>query len=205
MANRIFQLACEDSDFCPVHKVTRDEILDFSQSDVVIDFTSREATKSHLAAAIKSKKPLVIGTTGHSEEEKQEIEGAAKLIPILYAPNFSLGVALCLEAVQRFNNALNCHVEISETHHLHKKDAPSGTALRLAEVIKPKEVKIQSIREGEVVGEHVVVFECGHERIELKHTAHSRDAFAHGALRGAKFIVKQSPGLYSLKDLFHVE
>lgn len=189
MGGKVKQLAEKDSDF---------RLVDLDRCDVAIDFTAPEATLKHLAA----KKPLVIGTTGLPPEMKSAMEEAAKTIPILYSPNFSFGVALCLDAAAKISGALSgCEIEIHETHHVHKKDSPSGTALAFAQAVGGTP-KIQANRLGEVVGEHTVIFECGHERIELKHTAHSRDTFAQGALLAAKFLVKQRPGLYSLKDLF---
>jgi len=220
MGRRILQLGRSDPEFQIVGGfTTRSELglqdldvplcTDASSAialcDVAIDFTLPSATRAHLEAAILANKPLVIGTSGHSEEEKREIESAATKIPILFSPNFSLGIALCLEAVSKFSKALPkaSTIKIIETHHIHKKDSPSGTALALACAIgEEKDVPIEAIRSGEVIGEHTVIFECGHERIELKHTAHSRDAFALGALLGAKFLSRQKPGLYSLKDLF---
>ena len=201
---RILELASKDPEFVVVGALTRTSYLDVSQCDVAIDFTSPEATQRHLEAAIESKKPLVIGTTGHSPEGRKAIEEAAKSIPILFSPNFSFGIALCLEAVARFGSALqgSCTIDIIETHHIHKKDQPSGTAYAFAQAAGGGNVKIHSIRAGEVIGEHTIIFECGHERIELKHTAHSRDAFAQGALLGAKFLSKKPAGLYSLKDIF---
>jgi 4-hydroxy-tetrahydrodipicolinate reductase len=201
--------------------LTSDPLIALQGCDVAIDFTFHEATKKHLHAALKAKKPLVIGTTGHSQEEIEEIAEASRSIPILYSPNFSFAVALCLDAVSRFGKALFgiCDIDIVETHHVHKKDMPSGTSFAFAKAIgqgkiakqnslaiprKKEEIAIHSIRSGKVIGEHIVIFECGHERIELKHTAHSRDAFAKGALMGAKFLVRQAPGLYSLKDLFEL-
>jgi len=228
MGKRVTDLALQDPELQLVSASVR-EIKEEMQSlfsadpyqalalcDVAIDFTSPAATESHLQAATLLKKPLVIGTTGHSEQEWKAIEEAAKSIPILYSPNFSLGVALCLEAIHRFAKALygNCTIEITETHHIHKKDAPSGTALAFAKAVgqgkivlnkkteqKRDEIVICSIRAGEMIGEHVIVFECAHERIELKHTALGRDLFAEGALKAAKFLVKQPAGLYGLKDL----
>ena len=202
MGKRILQLAEQDPQFHIVGLGSRSQLPELGSCDVAIDFTSPEATRHHLEAALRAKKPLVIGTTGHSPEQKNTIEKAAATIPILYSPNFSFGIALCLEAAMQMGKRLfgTCKIDIYETHHIHKKDRPSGTALAFAKAVGNGD--IHSVRSGEVVGEHTVVFECGHERIELKHTAHSRDAFAHGALMGAKFLVKQAPGLYSLKDLF---
>jgi 4-hydroxy-tetrahydrodipicolinate reductase len=241
MGKRILQLAQKDPQFHIVGLGTRKEYfgpltdligdrgeqitlasdprLALGACDVAIDFTSHETTCEHLEAAISAKKALVIGSTGHPLEAKNAIEEAAKTIPILFSPNFSFGIALCLEAVSRLSKSLygSCTIDILETHHVDKKDRPSGTALAFANAIgngkavsenhstqprKKDEIVVHSIRSGEVIGEHTIILECGHERIELKHTAHSRDAFAHGALMGAKFLSKQKPGLYSLKDLF---
>jgi 4-hydroxy-tetrahydrodipicolinate reductase len=203
MGKRILELARKDPEFVVVGALTRASDLDMSQCDVAIDFTSHEATPRHLEAAVEFNKPLVIGTTGHSPEGRKAIEEAAKSIPILFSPNFSFGIALCLEAATRFGSALlgSSTIDIIETHHVHKKDQPSGTAYAFANAVGGKAV-IHSIRTGEVIGEHTIVFECGHERIELKHTTHSRDAFAHGALLGAKFLSRKPAGLYSLKDIF---
>jgi 4-hydroxy-tetrahydrodipicolinate reductase len=230
MGKRVLQLASQDPDFKLISGTKREETKNDDSTlplftspldalrgcDVAIDFTLGDSVFSHLDAALAMNKALVIGTTGHSEENFRAIEEASKSIPILFSPNFSFGVALCLEAVRRFAKALgkNCTIDIFERHHIHKKDRPSGTALAFAkatgkviqldetQVRKKEEVVIHSIREGEIFGEHLICFECGSERIEIKHTAHSRDAFAQGALLGAKFLAKQPPGLYSLKDLF---
>lgn len=241
MGKRVLQLAGQDAHFhiiglgsrsnCfeqPVNRsgdciedvlLTSDPKAAIAKCDVAIDFTSHEATWDHLKAAMLAKKALVIGTTGHAQETIKAIEEAAKTIPILFSPNFSFGIALCLETARSLGRRLfgKCTIDILESHHVYKQDRPSGTALALANCIengrvvlecnsaqprKEEEIVIHSIRSGEAIGEHTIIFECGHERIELKHTAHSRDAFAHGALMGAKFLVKQRPGLYSLQDLY---
>ena len=205
MGKRVHELALNDPEVCVARTYSRqDTDLEsaFAACDVAIDFTSPQATLEHLNAALKAKKPLVLGTTGHSEKELKAIEIASQTIPILYSPNFSLGIALCMDTAQRISKALgsDCSIEILETHHVHKKDSPSGTALALASATG-KEASISSIRTGEVIGEHTVIFKCGLERLELKHTAHSRDAFALGAIKGAKFLLKQPPGLYKTEDL----
>jgi 4-hydroxy-tetrahydrodipicolinate reductase len=224
MGKRILQLAQKDPHFHMINLFSRadlssDPVAPFASCDVAIDFTSHEATRNHLEGAILAKKALVLGTTGHPPETKRAIEEAAKVIPILFSPNFSLGIALCLEAAARLGKTLfgSCTIDILETHHTSKKDRPSGTALALAHAIgngkgvmenttthprRKDEIVIHSVRSGEVVGEHTLIFESEYERIELKHTAHSRDAFAHGALMGAKFLAKQPPGLHSLKDVY---
>jgi 4-hydroxy-tetrahydrodipicolinate reductase len=211
MGQRVLQLARSDPHFQIVNL--------HSECDVAIDFTFPEGTLQHIKAATAAKKPLVIGTTGHSAEQKQAIVEAAKIIPVLHSPNFSFGMALCLETAANLGKVLfgKCTIDIHEAHHVHKKDSPSGTALALAKALGGKaivengngernkeEILIHSVRSGETVGEHTMIFECEHERIEIKHTAHSRDAFAHGALIAAKFLVKQPPGLYNLKSLFDV-
>ncbi len=203
MGRRILALALEDPELhvsgISARISSTDLVAALSTCDVAIDFTSPLATKGHLEAALITGKPLVIGTTGHTPEDIEAIEKASRSIPILYSPNFSLGIALCLETAEKFGKALgsSASINISETHHIHKKDSPSGTALALAKAAGLERAVIESIRSGDTVGEHTVIFELGHERIELKHTCLSRDVFALGALRAAKFLAKQSPGLYS--------
>ncbi len=170
---------------------------------VAIDFSSPYATQRHVEAARAAHKGLVIGTTGLSSEDLACIQAAAREIPIVLSPNFSVGVALCLQAIATLSQQLGqVHIDITETHHLHKKDKPSGTALAFAQATQQEHIPIHSIRTGEVVGEHLIRFQWGEESIELKHTAHSRDVFALGALQAAKRLVHQPPGLYSLKDLY---
>jgi 4-hydroxy-tetrahydrodipicolinate reductase len=173
--------------------------------DVAIDFSVPGALLAHVQAALCEKKALLIGTTGLLDEEKRAIEKAASEIPIVVSANFSLGIALCLEMASRIGSTLfgaQCTVEISETHHAHKKDRPSGTALALAQAVGREDIAIHSVRSGETVGEHRLVFESGSERIEIAHTAHSRDVFAQGALLAAKQLAHKPAGLYTLKDLF---
>jgi 4-hydroxy-tetrahydrodipicolinate reductase len=237
MGKRILYLAQNDADFHFIQGVTHSSpyavIIDESGAqiplsanlnealedcDVAIDFTSPQGLEHHLDAAIRANVPLVIGTTGLSEGDHEKMRQASLEIPILYSPNFSLGMSLCLQAAEQIGSALfgNSHIDIFETHHMHKKDSPSGTALALAKAIgngvivngnqktfprHAEEIAIHSTREGEIVGEHTLVLECGHERIELKHTAHSRDAFAQGALIAAKFLAPQDPGFYSIKNI----
>ncbi|MFI5334644.1 MAG: 4-hydroxy-tetrahydrodipicolinate reductase [Chlamydiales bacterium] len=205
----------------PTHTLLSQLVDAFAEEcDVLIDFSSTAAANSYVQAALKYGKPLVIGTTGHSTETHLNFEIAAKQIPIFYAPNFSLGMALCIEASGFFARHLkgSCHVDILETHHTQKKDAPSGSALALAKSLdfggiypgtlvespRSKEaVAIHSLRRGSVVGEHEVIFECEGERLTLKHEVLSRETFAKGGLKAAKFLASASPGLYSIKDLLH--
>src|SRR5207244_5175920 len=169
--------------------------------DAAIDFSHAGAIDEICRAASRHNKPLVIGTTGHSQEQRQTIEQAARSVPIVFASNFSVGVNVLFWLTRKAAELLgpDFNPEIIETHHKMKKDAPSGTAKTLAEVLKAArktkdEILIQSIREGEVVGEHTVIFTGPCERLEFTHQAASREIFARGALRAAKWIVGRPPG-----------
>lgn len=179
-------------------------------TDIAIDVSSKENTLNHLKYAKQFSKPIVIGTTGHSLETQKRIEEAAQYIPIFYTPNFSPGIALLLQLVELASTfGKTCFVDIVETHHVHKTDLPSGTALALAQATgkelakhttnkrDPSQVYIHAIRSGETIGEHTVIFEWGNEQIKLTHQAHSRDVFAEGALAAATFLIDKKPGLYS--------
>ena len=179
--------------------------------DVAIDFSHADAITEICRAAMHCSKPLVIGTTGHSQKQRQTIQETARSLPIVLASNFSVGVNvlfwLTQKVAERFGHDFSA--EIVETHHKTKKDAPSGTAKTLAEVLKAarkieNETPIQSIRKGDVVGEHTVIFSGPEERLELTHRAASREIFARGALRAAKWIMGRSPGLYSMQDVLEL-
>jgi len=179
-----------------------------SNCDMAIDFSHAGAITEICAAALHRRKPLVIGTTGHSTEQRGTIEESARSLPIVFASNFSIGVNvlfwLTRKAAEQLGGDFN--VAIVETHHKMKKDAPSGTAKTLAQVLKAtrktkREIPIRSIREGDVVGEHTVNFTGPGERLELTHRAASREIFARGALRAAEWIISQPPGLYSMQDV----
>jgi len=176
--------------------------------DVAIDFSQADAITEICRAALEQGKALVIGTTGQSKEQYRIIEDTAQSLPIVFASNFSVAVNvlfwLTRKAVQKLGSDFDA--EIVETHHKMKKDAPSGTAKTLALVLKAArkteaEIPIQSIREGDVVGEHTVIFNGPAERLELTHRAASREIFARGALRAAKWIIGKPPGLYSMQDV----
>lgn len=174
------------------------------QVDAILDFSSLDGTKKALIAATTHQIPLVIGTTGHSSEFEKSIAAAAQSIPLLFSPNFSVGMALCLkilpELIKNIKAAHSC--KIVETHHIHKKDAPSGSAIKLGKAIDPTgTVPIESIREGDTIGDHRVFFNFEGEAIELRHTAFSRASFANGALMAAKFLVNKPAGIYTLMDL----
>ena len=176
--------------------------------DVAMDFSHADAITEICRTALHHHKSLVIGTTGHSQEQRRLIEEAAQSLAIVFAPNFSIGVNalfwLTREAAELLDSDFN--PEIIETHHKMKKDAPSGTAKTLAKILKRarkmrSEVPIQSIREGDVVGEHTVIFGGSGERVELTHRAASREIFARGALRATHWIIGKPPGLYSMQDV----
>ncbi len=206
-------------------KLTSDFSGALSNCDVAIDFTSPEATMEHLAVAVKANKAIVIGATGLSDEQKAQIVVAGKTIPVVFAPNFSRGINLLLNVVGTVAKALDGYdIEIMEMHHNKKKDAPSGTAAKLAEVIArargkdmkdvgvygregqcgartKDEIGVMALRGGDVFGDHTVYY-CGPgERIEITHRADSRDTFAAGSLTAAKWLADKKPGLYDMQDV----
>lgn len=198
------------------------------QSDVLIDFTFASATEKHAELAAELRKAMVIGTTGLNQQETDSVKKAALTTPIVWAPNMSLGVNLLFALVEKSAAILNNYdIEIIEVHHRHKKDAPSGTALRLAEAaasargLKPEtvithgrkgqvgerpaeQIGIHAVRAGDVIGDHTVVFATDGERVEFTHRASSRECFAAGALRAAEWVVGQQPGLYTIKDVLEL-
>lgn len=223
MGTRIFNLALDDKGLKPVIGIEQTEAAghclktddfkvsdnpdDIKEADVLIEFTAPEATIGHLEYAVKHKRPMVIGTTGLSEDQVGRIREASKKIPIVFSPNMSIGVNLLFKLVKEVAEKLSkdYNVKIIEAHHIHKKDAPSGTAKKLAQIIKDasgREVSdIKSVREGEIVGDHKVTFESSVDTIELSHSAKTRDIFAKGALVAAKFIAGKKPGLYDMQDV----
>ena len=174
--------------------------------DVAIDFSQADSIDEICRAALQHGKALVIGTTGHSQQQRKTIEKTAHSAPVVLASNFSVGVNVLLWLTQKAAALLGSdfNPEIAETHHKMKKDAPSGTAKTLAESLKAvrnTEIPIQSIREGDVVGEHTIIFSGPGESLEVTHRAANRGIFAAGALRAAKWIVRKPAGLYSMQDV----
>jgi 4-hydroxy-tetrahydrodipicolinate reductase len=193
--------------------------------DVVIDFSAPRATRALLESAGALHKPVVIGTTGHGPEAKAELLALAGLSPCVWAGNFSVGVNLLFALVRRAATALGegYDAEVVEMHHRFKRDAPSGTATRLLEIIlaardldaqalrhgrhglvgarTPQEVGVHALRGGDVVGDHTVIFAGPGERLELSHRASDRAIFAQGALRAAHWVVGQPPGVYDMQDV----
>lgn len=193
--------------------------------DVVVDFSAHSATRLMLEAAVAQSKPVVLGTTGHSAAEKKELLALAAKVPCVWAGNFSVGVNLLFALTRRATAILGADydTEVIEMHHRFKKDAPSGTAARLLEIIleerklkadalrhgregitgerKPTEVGVHALRGGDVVGDHTVLFAALGERVELTHKASDRGIFARGALRAAQWVVTQKPGVYDMQDV----
>lgn len=198
--------------------LTRDRVL--------VEFSVPEATLEHLRVVAAAGARAVVGTTGFSGAQRQEIAALARTAPIMLAPNMSVAVTLAFRILPLMAKALgdDYDVEITEIHHRFKKDAPSGTALRMAEVVAEalgrelgkvgvygrqglpgertrQEIAVMSLRSGDVVGEHTVAFGALGERLELTHRAHTRDTFGRGALRAARWIRQQPPGLYDMADV----
>jgi len=175
--------------------------------DCLIEFTSPEATMEHLAMCEKNKKAIVIGTTGLSDDQKKAVEEASAKIPVVLSPNMSVGVNVVFKMTADAARVLGkgYAASIVEAHHAHKKDAPSGTAKEIARIIKDAgslpEVPIESVREGEIVGEHTVTFESDTDVIEITHSAKTRDIFAKGALAAAKFAAGKKHGLFTMQDV----
>jgi 4-hydroxy-tetrahydrodipicolinate reductase len=201
-----------------------------ARSDAVIDFTSHHFSDELVAACAKHKKSLIMGTTGHTAEELERIRDASKTIPIVLAPNFSVGVNtlfwLTRQAARVLGDAFD--LEVIEMHHRMKTDSPSGTARRLVEILceesgvsydkdtrhgrfgdvgarTKKEIGVHALRGGDVVGDHTVVFANVGERIELTHKASSRDTFANGSVRAAKWLAGKPPGLYDMQDVLELK
>ena len=206
--------------------ITADLHAGLQHSQVLIDFTRPEGTMAHLQACRALGVGLVIGTTGFSEAQKAEIAEAAKTIPIMMAPNMSVGVNVTLKLLEMAAKALatGYDIEIIEAHHRHKVDAPSGTALKMGEVIAsalgrdlkdcavyaregvtverdPSSIGFATIRGGDIVGDHTVLFAGTGERIEISHKSSSRATYAQGSLRAVRFLARQKSGLFDMFDV----
>ena len=174
--------------------------------DVVIDFSHAEMTAELANAATSKNIPLLICTTGLTQDTKDALKQCSATCPVMIAPNTSIGILVLRKmlevATAMFDGTFD--IDIVDTHHRNKVDAPSGTALSLEQTvqsIRPTQVGMHSIRAGDVIAEHIVSFRGDHETVKLTHTAHSRHVFAEGALQLAKWLVKQKPGLYVPEDL----
>ena len=208
MGQAVATAVAKDADLTIVAGVERGELLApaIETSDVVIDFSAADATEAVCRACAAHGRPLILGTTGHSPAQKNSVAAAAQRIPVVFAANFSVGVnvlfALTRQAVELLGDDFD--LDVIEMHHRTKKDAPSGTAKRLLEILQKargREIPAQSIRAGDIVGEHTVIFAGAGERLELTHRAGSRETFAVGALRAARWAITQPPGLYRMEDV----
>lgn len=208
-------------------KIVSSKLEAFQEAGGVIDFSSPASTMESISAAKEKNLPIVIGTTGFKDAEIQEIEKNSKTIPILMAPNMSIGVNLLFKLVEsaaRVLSGKDFDVEVIEAHHRYKKDAPSGTAMRIGEILakelnldikkdlkygregmigerSSREIGMHAIRAGDIVGEHTIFFTSLSERLELTHRAQSRDTFASGAIAAIKFLIGREPGRYSMIDV----
>ncbi len=246
MGARILALAAQDKRFQPVAGVERknasvvgrfaadaftpivgdiQEVL--PKTDVVIDFTSAEAAVPNAQVVARAGRALVVGTTGLSPVQVKKLRELSRRIPIVFSPNMSVGMNVLFELVAKAAATLAQYdIEVVEAHHNLKKDAPSGSAMKLANVAAEaskrsskdfvygregmvgartkKEIGVSAIRAGDIVGDHTVFLAGPGERLELTHRAHSRDAFASGALEAAAWAVHQRPGFYSMKDVLKI-
>jgi 4-hydroxy-tetrahydrodipicolinate reductase len=202
-----------------------DKVLESSKPDVLIDFTAADPAVKNVLTAASKKIDLVVGTTGFTQEQRLKMETAIKSnsVSAVISPNFSIGVnvfyGLISEAAFRLGDY---DIEIIEAHHNQKKDSPSGTALKAAGIIsnklggrdfvygrhgispRDKEIGIHAVRGGDIVGDHTVLFAGDGERIEIKHQAHSRQAFARGAVRAAEWVCEAKPGVYEMRDVLGI-
>ena len=192
--------------------VTDDPAVLFQASDVVIDFTLPAATVRHAGLAAETKTALVIGTTGMDPDQEQAIATAARNVAIVKAPNMSLAVNLLFALARHAAGALDAayDVSVSEIHHHHKVDSPSGTALALRDAAvaggrKKEDIAMTALRAGDIVGEHSILFAGSGERIELTHKATSREVFARGAVHAARWVAGQPPGLYGMADVLGLD
>jgi 4-hydroxy-tetrahydrodipicolinate reductase len=206
--------------------ITDDLAAALKTGEVLIDFTFPETSLGHLKACAEQGKAVVIGSTGFTKEQLTEVEKLVKTVPCVLSPNMSVGVNVCFKVLADLAKILGPEfdAEIVEWHHRLKKDAPSGTAVRMGEVVARalgrdyhkvakyhregmtgvrtnEEIGMQTVRGGDIVGEHTVYFIGMGERIELTHRAHTRDMFARGAVRAAKWVVGKKPGLYDMQDV----
>jgi 4-hydroxy-tetrahydrodipicolinate reductase len=224
MGRRIYELAAQDRDFeislalekkgTPLIGKELGRIKVSSSPDglflvdVLVDFTLPEATEAILDYVARYKKALVLGTTGLSQPQIKKVEEIAGVVPVVYSPNMSVGVNVLFGILPEIAKRLgpDYSIEIVEAHYKGKKDAPSGTAKKFCQILSEsskKDIPAHSLRLGDIIGDHTIIF-CGNsERIELKHQAHSRDLFAVGALKAAKWVCGKPAGLYSMQDVLN--
>lgn len=223
------ELLGKPEEIAPVTSALTD--IPTENNPVIIHFSSPEATLEQLAWSVENNLGIVIGTTGLTEDhQRAKIAEAAKKVPVVFAPNMSIGVNLLFKLVRDATRILGeeYDIEVAEMHHRFKKDSPSGTARRLGEIAaeemggtyeelvvdgragmvgeRPsREIGMHALRGGDVVGDHTVTFATLGERVELSHRAHSRDTFARGALRAAAWVIGREPGLYDMQDVLGIK
>lgn len=210
--------------------ITDDITAIADQVDVVIDFTFAASVSANIQKCVSAGVKMVIGTTGLTSEDQAQIESASNKIAIVFAPNMSIGVNLCLKLLEMAAQVIgeDADIEVIEAHHRHKKDAPSGTALRMGEVVantlgrnlkecavygregitgerEKNTIGFETIRAGDIVGDHTVMFATEGERVEITHKATSRKTFASGAVRAAKWLAKKDSGLFDMRDVLNLK
>ena len=205
-SGRMGQLICKLAQESNAWQLTDD----FETCQIIIDFSAPEGTEKALTLACERKTPIVIGTTGLNETQKAQVIATSKVIPVVFSPNMSVGVNLLFKLIETAAKALGKEykIEIAETHHIHKKDKPSGTAKMMGEIVEKitkEKPLIKSIREGEVVGDHTIVFGSDAEHLAILHRAINREVFAAGALRAAKWLLGKRHGLYTMQDVLELE
>jgi len=187
-------------------RVSSDADRELKKTDCAIDFTLPCPTIEHLKYCLKSRIPMVIGTTGFSAAQERYIKESSKKIAIVFSPNMSIGVNVLFSLIKEASRVLagDFLIKVDETHHVHKKDSPSGTAKMITRIIKEtsgKNIPVKAFRKGEVVGNHGITYESDFETLEIRHDAKSRDVFAAGALKAAEFVANRKKGLYTMYDV----
>ncbi len=183
------------------------DIEKIKDCDCLIEFTTPKATIEHLSAIVKFKKSIVVGTTGLTEDQQEKIKEAAGKIPLIFAPNMSTGVNLLFDLIKTAAKILKSYkVDVTEAHHIHKKDAPSGTAKKIVQILNEEGFNfnnedVNAIREDEIVGDHKVIFDSDTDKIELSHSAKTRDIFAQGSVKAALWLEGKAPGFYTMKEV----
>ncbi len=222
MGRRILELACRDKEFSVNLALEAKGIPAIGRNirgvkissnpdglflvDAFVDFTAASGTATNLDFLARYKKPSVIGTTGLNSEQLNKLQEISRVVPIVFSPNMSVGMNILFGILPEIARRLgpDYSIEITEAHHKAKKDAPSGTAKKIGRVLTDvtgRDVSIHSIRLGDIIGDHTIIFAGNAERIEIKHQAHSRDLFAIGALKAVKWVIDKPAGLYSMQDV----
>jgi len=211
MGRKVAELVRKEGDLALAAEIDAGDVLASAarSCDVIVDFTTAAAAAENALIAARAGKAIVIGTTGLGENERDAVISASKKVPIVYAPNMSIGVNVMLRLAETAAKTLGAEftIDIEETHHIHKKDRPSGTAMTMTEAAArgrgcdPAEIAVQSFRRGEVIGDHRISFRSPDEELSISHSALDRSIFAHGAIVAARWIVGKPAGLYDMADV----